>query len=79
MSRRSSSDAKFSCGCYLAVLAFNITLGAWGFDYCLWFIAGKDAPWYGDLIAGAITGQIVFPLAVVFWVLNLVGVQHPLL
>lgn len=74
---RRNTDAKLSCGCYLAILAFNLTVGAWGFDYCLWFIAGKDAPWWGDLLGGLFTAQVSTPLAVVLLVLDLAGVPHP--
>jgi hypothetical protein len=69
--------AGVSAGCCLGVLAFNLIGGGWCFDYALWAITGRDVPWYTDLIAGALLGQFVAPIAIVCWVLQLGGLHAP--
>ena len=47
------------------------------FDYSLWSIAGKDIPWYADVIAGVVTNAVVFATAIICWILRLCGVPVP--
>ena len=68
-----------SCGCFLLALIVNLTVGGYAFDYSLRFIAGKDIPWYADVIVGTVLGEVTIPLAVVCWVLKMCGVHSPLL
>lgn len=76
-SRDSTATSAAPCGCYLAALAFNISIGAWLFDYALYSILGKDVPWYVDAIVGLITAQIMLLVAAVCWVLRLTGMETP--
>lgn len=69
MSRRVNAAAGgFSCGCILAFIAFNISIGAWAFDGCLDMLWGKDIPWYGDAICGLFLAEIAIPVAIVCWI-----------
>lgn len=59
----------------LVVLAVNLTLGAWTFGYCVWWLFGKQAPIVASIIGGAVLGEVTVPLAVVLWVLDISGVH----
>ena len=61
----------------LAILVFNLTLGGWCFDYCLYSIVGKDIPFYADFIAGAFLGQFALPITIICWIIRLCGVPVP--
>lgn len=71
------STGGMSCGCLIAVLAVNLTIGAVCFDYVLYSLAGKDVPWYADAIAGLFLGEAAIPAAVICWILRLCGVEAP--
>ena len=71
------SSGKGTCGCYLAVVAFNVTLGAWTFAYCLDTIFGRIVPWYADAVAGLFLGELTVPGAVICWIIKLCGVHVP--
>jgi hypothetical protein len=72
-----ASNETTPCGCWLALLVFNLSLGGVCFDYALSSIVAKDVPWYVDAIAGFLTAQITVPVAVICWVLRLAGVDAP--
>ena len=67
------------CGCMLLALLFNLALGGFSFDYCLWFVFGKDIPWYADAVCGIFLAEITVPGMIVCWILNLCGVGSPLI
>ena len=67
------------CGCMIAFLIFNLALGGVSFDYCLWFIFGKNIPWLGDVICGFILAEITVPLMVICWLLKMFGVESPMI
>ena len=76
---RKNDDSYAGCGCYLLVfLVLNIGLGGLSFNYCLWFVFGKDVPWYADAICGLILAEITIPVMMVCWILNLCGISAPL-
>lgn len=62
-------------GCFvvLGVLLFNVTIGAWSTSYLLWIWLGKDIPLFGDIVIGAIAGELTVPAAIVTWLLRLFG------
>ena len=61
----------------LLYLVFVIAVLGFCFDYSLWSIAGKDIPWYADVIAGVVTNAVVFATAIICWILRLCGVPVP--
>ena len=63
------------CGCMLLILAFNLGLGGFSFDYCLWYIFEKNAPWFIDVICGLILAEFTVPIMIVIWLLKLCGVM----
>jgi len=65
-------------GCITAILVVNLTLGGFCFDYCLQFIFGKDIHFMGDIICGLFLGELAIPAAVICFVLNLFGIEAPL-
>lgn len=72
------SDGLAGCGCYLLVLAFNLTLGGYTFQYCLKAFFYKDIPWYWDVIGGMFLGELTIPLAVITWIVNhIAGIPVP--
>ncbi len=64
-------------GCVVIIFLFNLLLGGWSFDYCLWSIFGKDVPFYMDMLCGLFVGQFTIPLAVVCLLLRCCGVEVP--
>lgn len=74
-----SHNTSTSCGCLIAILALNLTVGAMCFAYSLRSILGADVPWWADALGGLFLGQITIPLAVICWVLRLAGLDAPFL
>jgi hypothetical protein len=56
---------------WLAVLVFNLTLGAMSINYLSNTLFQKDIPWYGDVLVGLVAAQVSVPLAFVVWIFNL--------
>ena len=74
-----SNEAAVEAGCRLVgcglLLAWNMTVGAACFDYCLWQLAHKDVPWFADVLCGLFIGQFTTPLAVVLFIIKCCGVD----
>lgn len=47
------------------------------FEYSLWFITGKDVPWYLDIAGGFVLNGINVPLWIVCLIMNACGVDQP--
>lgn len=65
---------------WMIVLPFVLLLFAFFgfcFDYSLWSIAGKNIPWYADVIAGTVTNGFVVSVMVICWVMRLCGMEVP--
>ncbi len=77
MSKKDNAEAGCQLSGCLAILIFNLALGGFAFQHCLWSIFGKDVPWYADMIAGLFLGEFVVPLACFCWVVRLCGVEVP--
>ena len=56
----------------------NLLFGGWSVDYCLWYYAGKNVPWWADVMCGLFAAEVTFPAAIVGMILNLAGLQPPL-
>lgn len=67
------------CGCAIAVILFNVLIGAWTFSYDLWMLLGKQAPWWVNALCGLIGGEITVPLAIILWLLNFAGIHTPII
>ena len=73
---------KAETGCMLLTV-YGVVMSVWCwlaalmFDYVLWSVAGKDIPWYVDLVAGFIASPVMLPGTVICWVMTLCGVQTP--
>lgn len=60
-------------GCFVLILLFNITIGAWSIIEILsWF--GKSIPIFASILIGLFAGQISVPVAIVGYILKLFGV-----
>jgi len=68
-----------NCTCCSIWLLINAVFGAISFDYVLWFIWGKNIPFFADIVCGLFVGQFTIPLAIVFWILKLCGIEAPLM
>lgn len=66
-------------GCLIVVgiVAFHLTVGALLFQYCLWSVFAKDAPWYLDMVGGLFLAEPLVPTAVVCLILRACGVAVP--
>lgn len=63
-----------SCGCFLAVVVFNLFAGGWSVNYLLLYFAAKTIPLWGAVLIGLFVGEISIPTAVVIALLKLFGV-----
>ena len=66
------------CGCLLLILAFNLTIGAWAFQYDFWAISGRHTSLPVDIIFGAILGEFTVTIALVMKILQITGTHLPL-
>lgn len=66
-------------GCVLVVLLFNLLLGGFLCDYCLYSILGKNIHWFGDILIGLFAGEVLFPIAIICFLLRLFGLEAPLI
>ena len=71
-------EGLFGCGCMISILVANLSLGAFATDYSLWYILGKNIPWYGDMLIGLVAGEITMPLMFICFILRTCGVDAPL-
>lgn len=57
----------------LAIMLINITIGAWSVNEILsWF--GKSIPIWGDALIGLFVGEFSIPIAIVGYILKVLGV-----
>ena len=66
-----------TCGCWIALMVFNLLIGAWSVNYCLESFLNKTVETWIAMLAGLFLAEITFPLAVVCWLLRLCGVHVP--
>jgi hypothetical protein len=64
-------------GCFMFIIAVNLCIGGFCFDYCLFAIFGKDIPWYADMVAGLFLGELAIPATVICWIVQLCGMAAP--
>ena len=64
---------------YLFIVIIAVTLGGYCFDYCLENIGGLDVPWGWDVLGGLVTSQFVIPIAIIILILDIAGVEMPLI
>lgn len=75
--KRNSGCVWLWAGCTVALVAVGLTIGALCFDYALDCIFGKDIPWYGDVVGGAVLNAIILSVAIACWIITLCGVATP--
>ena len=66
----SSNAGLFQCGCYLAILIINLSVGAWNVNYLLDFFLHKMIPIWGAVIIGAFGAEITIPAAIIVAILR---------
>ena len=66
-------DGLATCGCWLAVMIFNLFAGGWSVNYLLSVFAHK-IPFFWAMIIGLVVGEISVPLAIVIGILKSFGV-----
>lgn len=77
MSRYRSSSGQsslFTCGCYLAIFIFNISVGGWSVNYLLQFFLDKTISFLGAAVIGLFAGELTVPVAVVIAILRFFNV-----
>lgn len=67
-------DGVIKCGCWLVLMAFNVTVGAWSVNYLLQFFMDKTIPFIGAALIGLFSAQLTVPVAIIVWLLQLFGV-----
>ena len=68
-----TKDAGFGVGCFLLVIAANITVGTWSVIYLLEALGKHIAVGWALLIAFFVA-EITVPVAIVVWLLKAAGV-----
>ena len=68
-----------TCGCYIAVIIFNLALGAWSLNYCLQSFIGHTIDTWIAVLVGLFVAEITFPVAIICVILNACGVHTPYL
>jgi hypothetical protein len=71
---REDAVALGGCGCWIAVLVFNVALGGWSVNYLLDFFLQKNIPFIFDTIIGFFVAEISVPVAIVVAILHYCGV-----
>ena len=68
--------ATFTIGCMpiIMILLFNFTIGGLALDYILGYF-GKNIPFIADALIGTFLGELTIPVALIMWLLQLVGVM----
>jgi hypothetical protein len=66
------------CGCWIAVIILNLTLGAYCFSYSAHEIFGVEVPLILAVIGGLFLGELTIPVAVIVWILVSCGVHTPM-
>lgn len=63
------------CGCFIwiAVIAFNVTIGAMAVNYLIATWLHTDISTVGDVVIGLFTGELAVPAAIVTWLLRYFG------
>jgi len=61
----------------LVLWCIGIWIASILFQYSLWVIAGKDAPWYLDVLGGLVCNGFLIPVSVICWILQICGVPTP--
>ena len=75
---KEENEGFVGCGCFLSIIFFNLFLGGFSFDYCLWNIFEKNVPWFADIACGLLIGEFTFPTMIIVYILKLCGVEMPL-
>jgi len=65
--------------CWLWILGINLVLGGFCTNFSLKFIFGVNIFWLWDILIGLFLGEFTIPIAVICWILSLVGYTPPLL
>jgi hypothetical protein len=65
-------------GCWLFIIIFNLTLGAYCFDYSMGAVFGKHVGWALSMLGGLVLGELTVPLAIVLAIVGAAGVAFPL-
>jgi hypothetical protein len=66
------------CGCYAALILFNILLGKWSIDYIGMTGFGVTVPVLPAIIGGLLLGEFTVPAAILVWILAASGAHVPL-
>lgn len=78
--RRPSAGGFFSSLLFIGLVCVVLVMAIAGFffDYALDVYTGKDIPWYGDCVAGTVTGPLTVTASVVGYVLVACDVPEPI-
>ena len=64
---------KAGCLTVIFILLLNLSIGAWSvIEILSWF--GKSIPLWGNVIIGLFTAEFSVPIAIVGWILRILGV-----
>ena len=77
---RYNKDSDSGAGCLvnlIIVVVFSL-IGGFCFDYALKMIGGWEVNFLLDILGGWVTGQMILPIAIVLWILDIAGVKFPL-
>ena len=58
------------CGCLIMALLFNLCVGGFLCDYCLWQTFALDIPFWADMLIGVFLAEIMIPWAIVMFIIS---------
>lgn len=59
-------------------IALSVLVSAICFGYSVDRLFGKKTPWYIAAVGGVVTNVFILPVAIVCFVLEMIGFQYPL-
>ena len=74
MSKYSNNSNVGGCGCYIAILVFNLLFGGWSVNWLLETLFSKNISFFWDAVIGLFVGEISIPVAVIGAILRHFGV-----
>ena len=69
---------KEGAGCFVLTVV-NLVVGTITAQYDIWVLLGKTIPLWVAILIGFLGGEVTIPVAIVFFVLRIFGMEVPLI
>lgn len=58
------------CGCFLIWMILGLSIGALASNYLIAELFHKNIPFIWDMVIGIAGGEVIVPVAIVYWILK---------